>query len=176
LRNFRVFFKHRGPRSTNVNPTPRRFAPHADAAETTDQNNCFQETTMKTTKTTAPLFNLIAMSVITLFGVGAVATGTAVAAAAADTDSVLTVTVKYDDLDLSHHAGVDRLYGRIRRAAQTVCAPFEGRSLSETQHWTQCVDASIARAVADVHQPALAALHAAKTGNQQPARMASMKN
>ena len=129
---------------------------------------------MKTTKDTASLFNLLAVSVITASGICAIATATTAAAASADSGEVLTSTVQYADLDLSHQAGVDRLYARIRRAAQTVCSPFEGRGAEQNQRWTQCVDASTARAVADVHKPAVAALHAAKTGKKAPLRMASV--
>ena len=127
---------------------------------------------MKTTNKTSAFFSLIAIAMIAAVGTGA----SALATAGTTSDEPLTATVKYDDLDLSHAAGVSQLYGRIRRAAQTVCSPFEGLGAEPTQRWTQCVSAATDRAVATVNQPALVALHAAKTGKRQPAMVASLRN
>ena len=46
-------------------------------------------------------------------------------------------------------------------------------TLRYRQRWTQCMDEAVTRAVVDVNQPSLAALHAAKTGKQVPVRLAS---
>jgi UrcA family protein len=125
---------------------------------------------MKNTSKTSTLFKLIAISLITAFGSGV---GT-LATAAPTGDEPLTATVKYSDLDLSQAAGVSQLYGRIRRAAETVCSPLEGTGVAAAHNWAQCVDQAVTRAVASVNRPALAALHAAKSGKQQPTRIASM--
>jgi UrcA family protein len=127
---------------------------------------------MKTTKNASSLFSLVAISLIAAIGAGA---GSLATAGVTD-DSPLKATVKYGDLDLSHAAGVSQLYGRIRRAAQTVCSPFEGRGAELTLRWTQCVDQAVNQAVENVNQPVLMALHAAKTGKQQPVRVASTRN
>jgi UrcA family protein len=125
---------------------------------------------MKNASKTSTLFKLIAISLMTAFGSGV----GALAAAAATGDEPLTATVKYGDLDLSHAAGVSQLYRRIRRAAETVCSPLEGKGVAAMHNWTQCVDQAVTGAVANVNHPALAALHAAKTGKQPPVRIASM--
>ena len=128
---------------------------------------------MKTTQTTSKLFNLIALTALAAFGSGAGALATAAVVTGAEP---LKVTVKYSDLDLSHAAGVAQLYGRIRHAAEAVCSPFEGRGAEATLRLMQCVDQATSKAVADANQPTLAALHAAKTGKQQPVRVASTRN
>ena len=67
----------------------------------------------------------------------------------------LRANVRLADLDLTHAEGATVLYGRIRSAAKTVCAPFDGRSLFERQSFRSCVSDAVARAVLEVNQPAL---------------------
>lgn len=82
--------------------------------------------------------------------------------AVADTgfDDVKTATVSFGDLDLSKAAGAKTLYSRIKRAARTVCGPYD--SIQMRRAWRQCLDTAISNAVADINQPTLAALHAEK--------------
>ena len=71
---------------------------------------------MKTTKHRPTLNHLFAISLLAALGTGAAAMATAANAG----DEPRQVTVKYDDLDLSHAAGTAQLYGRIRRAWQAI--------------------------------------------------------
>jgi|HubBroStandDraft_1064217.scaffolds.fasta_scaffold1000778_1 UrcA family protein len=81
---------------------------------------------------------------------------------AADTapDGQRSVTVHYRDLNLDRPADVARLYHRIAEAAASVCG---ARDLHVSQLvppvYAPCISAAIARAVAQVDQPALSAYH-----------------
>jgi UrcA family protein len=86
--------------------------------------------------------------------------GRAVAAPDAELPSRL---VKYSDLDLSQPAAVAALYGRIDFAARSVCDINGGYGLANVARFRQCVNGSIARAVAEVHAPLLTAYHLART-------------
>lgn len=71
------------------------------------------------------------------------------------------VHVQFADLDLSHDAGVERLYARLRRAATTVCSLHADiRDLRATELERTCVATALDRAVADVHSARLSARHA----------------
>ncbi len=76
---------------------------------------------------------------------------------AADQDlQVAKRTVKYADLDLSHAAGAETLYSRIRMAARQVCAStFAGWEWESVNAARPCMDKAINRAVADVNAPTL---------------------
>lgn len=95
--------------------------------------------------------------------------------AAADGFDALKEIVKYDDLDVSRSPGAAVLYGRIHAAAQKVCSPFEGRSVSDKTH-TACVKKAIADAVTTVNEPKLFAVYSAKTGTMVSTRLASLQN
>lgn len=83
------------------------------------------------------------------------------AATSAEHFDVSRRTVNFADLDVSRSAGAAVLYSRIRSAARDVCEPAIAReSMSRT---IRCMDAAIARAVADVNAPALTSYHLAKT-------------
>jgi UrcA family protein len=90
------------------------------------------------------------------------ATGQAVAA---DTD-VRTTTVRYADLDLYSDAGVQALYGRLRAAAARVCGPRASRDLYMQQLWRECRDDTLARAVSQLGNVKLAALHGRTSARQ----------
>lgn len=70
--------------------------------------------------------------------------------------------VEYGDLNLATTQGIERLYERIAQAAEGVCGRPE-RSLASVQHVRLCTRKAIARAVADVANPELTALFAART-------------
>ena len=74
--------------------------------------------------------------------------------------------VEYSDLNLATPKGIDHLYRRIAAAAAGVCEMNGDRSLENFELTRICVRQSIAKAVSAVGNPALAALHAAKTGRQ----------
>jgi UrcA family protein len=85
--------------------------------------------------------------------------------------------VHFADLDLNNPAGVRALFGRLRGAAEQVCAPLQGRDLSSTWAYHRCVRDALARAVAQVDQPDLSAYYRARTegGNGTPARIVASK-
>ena len=72
--------------------------------------------------------------------------------------------VQYGDLNLANPQAVKRLYDRIVAAANEVCGWRDERSLAAFEHQRICTQQSITRAVAAVGNPALAVLHATKTG------------
>jgi UrcA family protein len=89
---------------------------------------------------------------------GAVASVTAFAGTSAfDTPSV---SVRYDDLNLSTSAGVNTLYHRISAAARQVCPDVHSRDPNTFIAAQHCQAAAIAKAVNEVHNPGLAMLHA----------------
>jgi UrcA family protein len=75
-----------------------------------------------------------------------------------------STVVHYGDLDLTSAQGVQRLYQRIVGAAKEVCNGWSDRELNEYARHRICIQESTSRAVAAVGKPALAALHAAKSG------------
>jgi UrcA family protein len=78
-----------------------------------------------------------------------------------------SITVSYSDLDLSHAAGAETLYSRLRNAANAVCGPkVDLRKLRERRTRQQCVASALDNAVADVAAPELQELHFAETGRQ----------
>jgi UrcA family protein len=81
-------------------------------------------------------------------------------------DGVPAVAVKYGDLDLNNPAAREVLFKRIKNAAKTVCAPFDGAGLARHHVFDACVDHAIAGAVIQTNAPAMAALYTEKTGNK----------
>lgn len=68
-------------------------------------------------------------------------------------------SVHFNELNLQSPAGVQELYARLHAAARQVCAAQDGRSLREAFAYRQCVEASLERAVRDVRNDAVLALH-----------------
>jgi UrcA family protein len=95
---------------------------------------------------------------------GVIAAG---AAGAAGTDSdAPSVIVKYSETSLASNGGVNELYHRITVAAKQVCPAASIRDLVAQQQVAQCREQAIARAISQIGNPQLAALHAnhAKNG------------
>src|ERR1700722_7072113 len=89
------------------------------------------------------------------------------AAGAAGTDSdAPSVTVKYRENSLATNGGVNELYRRITVAARQVCPASSIRDLVAQHQAAQCREQAIARAISQIGNPQLAALHAnhAKNG------------
>ncbi|MGH8137403.1 MAG: UrcA family protein [Steroidobacteraceae bacterium] len=100
------------------------------------------------------------------------AAGTASASRASD--ELPSVTVKYGDLDLSTTAGATALYGRIKRAARTVCGMDSIQPEERVYgNWKPCYNQAIATAVTKVNSPMLTAVHG---GKATPARLAALLN
>jgi UrcA family protein len=77
------------------------------------------------------------------------------------------LVVRYADLDLTHRAGVMELYRRIEQAARVVCnSPAAAPSARPEEDG--CPMDAIARAVAEIDQPALTRYFAARL-QQRPA-------
>jgi UrcA family protein len=92
---------------------------------------------------------------IAVFALAASAFGPAPAIAAGTDGPALLKHVSYDDLDLSREPGARKLYQRIKSAAEGVCAPFNGRGLSQYMNQVNCVTSAIERAVKQVNEPML---------------------
>ncbi len=77
------------------------------------------------------------------------------------------LVVKYADLDLRRHAAVVELYRRIEEAARAVCAP---RSSIPSALATPdaCLIDAVARAVAEINEPALTRYFASRMQQPRP--------
>jgi UrcA family protein len=64
-----------------------------------------------------------------------------------------SAVVRFADLDTSKPADIERLYVRIKQAAQSVCRNYQWSPVQ-----VDCYEAAVADAVAKVHQPLLSAL------------------
>jgi UrcA family protein len=86
--------------------------------------------------------------------------------AAAAGPNVRSVAVRYGDLDLASDAGVRALYARLRSAAANVCGPGADRDLAMRQAWQACRDEALGRAVSQLGNARLAALHGDRHAGQ----------
>lgn len=83
-------------------------------------------------------------------------------AAADSLDNPPQVIVKYGDLNLSTDSGAKALYRRMRGAAQTVCAAYEGGGyVAVRPAWRACYDQAMASAVKRIDNRRVTALHEA---------------
>jgi len=88
------------------------------------------------------------------------------AASAAGLDSdVPSVVVKYSERSLATDDGVYTLYRRITSAAKRVCPDASTKDLSRLTQVEQCRDQAVARAIRQIDNSRLAALHAARSKN-----------
>jgi UrcA family protein len=94
-----------------------------------------------------------------------VALGVATTSFAAPASEVLSVTVRYDDLNLATEAGVSALYSRISHAAREVCPDVSSRNLGVAAAGGRCQAEAVARAVRQLKNPALASLHASRVSH-----------
>ena|SRR5579885_573204 len=87
----------------------------------------------------------------------AAATMTGAAPAVAQiSDAVLSVSVKYRDLNLGSRAGAQVLLERIEAAAKTACGgPPDIRQLGQLASFEACRRSAVARAVVAVDSPTL---------------------
>ncbi len=94
---------------------------------------------------------------------GAMAAGAA-GAATSDNDPP-SVVVKYSDLTLATDSGVNKLYRRIMSAARQVCPDSPIRDFGMLRQVEACRNQAGARAVRQMDNSSLAALHASRTKN-----------
>lgn len=93
------------------------------------------------------------------------ALSTAPVVQAAIDDTVLgSETVQFRRIDLLDASAVKVLYHRLERAAQDACRGYESRDLERQALYRGCVADSVARAVAQIHDPGLTAYHAHRPG------------
>ena len=85
------------------------------------------------------------------------------AGAATRGSDVPSVVVKFDGLTLDTDSGVNQLYRRIESAARQVCPDGTMRDLSTYQRVEQCRKQAVARAIRQIDNPRLAALHAVRS-------------
>jgi UrcA family protein len=121
---------------------------------------------MNTIPTCTNLRGLIAAAIFS-----ALASSFTAVAAAADSTDVRRIVVKYADLNLSNSQGAAVLYGRIRRAADSVCSLSTGSDYEATNTGVSaCIHKAIADAVTAVNQPALFAVYNTKNRSPSPPR------
>jgi UrcA family protein len=87
------------------------------------------------------------------------------AGAATPGDDVPAAVVKYSDLSLATQDGVNHLYRRIMSAARQVCPDAPIRDLGAVRRADQCRNEAVARAIRQIDNPQLAALHASHSKN-----------
>ena len=120
---------------------------------------------MNTMTPSSSLGGLIATGIF-----GALASSfSAVSAADAGTDLV-SLTVKFADLDVSKPSGAAVLYARISAAAESACSFYWFKSDADQY---RCVHDAIANAVTKVNQPELFAVYKAKNKTPLPTTLVS---
>lgn len=88
------------------------------------------------------------------------------AAGAATPDGDLpTVVVKFSGQSLATPDGVSHLYRRIMSAAKQVCPDASLMDLDAVRRTEQCRNEAVARAIRQIDNPQLAALHASRSKN-----------
>jgi UrcA family protein len=111
---------------------------------------------MKTTRICDHRVRLVLISAAITF-LGLAGTGSPARAA-----EPLRIDVSSADLNIQSPTGVRSLYGRLRSAAQTVCAPFDdGRHSPSNFRFQACYQTALDSAVAKFQEPALTAMHEA---------------
>jgi UrcA family protein len=86
--------------------------------------------------------------------------GAAFAAGSFSQGDQRSVTVRYADFNLAGPEGTAKRYRRIRAAADLLCAPrVPPGTLWESPSYRRCFNSAVEEGVAQVHRPALTALH-----------------
>jgi UrcA family protein len=78
------------------------------------------------------------------------------------------VVVRYGDLNLSTTTGAETLYARIQRAAAQVCRPSDSLQLTLHTGYLRCQNELVARTVASVRSPQLAAVYESHRSAHRP--------
>ncbi|HEX5462420.1 MAG TPA: UrcA family protein [Steroidobacteraceae bacterium] len=98
-----------------------------------------------------------------LAALGAITTATllapAIASAAQPAGGVWHTTVSYSYSELASDQGTKALYRRIKKAAQLVCPMYDARDLAAYSESRECQKAAVAKAVHQIGNARLAALH-----------------
>jgi UrcA family protein len=72
---------------------------------------------------------------------------------------IQSIRVSYADLNLTNTTDQLSLYQRLRGAAKKVCGDRVSRTVSEVMQQRECVEDALDRAVDDIGNPDLVALH-----------------
>ena len=89
----------------------------------------------------------------------------AATAFAGTADAPLTKTVNYAALDVTKADGAEHLYQRLRAAAESVCAPADGGTLTQKYNYRVCVDTALSNAIVRVDQPLVKNIHDSRNKN-----------
>jgi UrcA family protein len=100
--------------------------------------------------------------------VGLLAFGAAGAQVSASDLQGADVVVRFGDLDLSSRTGAETLYARIQLAAAQVCRPADAAVLVMHTASLRCQTELVARTVASVRSPQLAAVHESHRSDHRP--------
>jgi UrcA family protein len=95
-----------------------------------------------------------------IYGIFGAATLCALSTSVRATEDVAAKRVRFDDLNITDPAGAKVLYGRIRAAAQTVCASYDRGDPANRALTQECVKKAIGAGVMKVNVPTLTALAA----------------
>jgi UrcA family protein len=98
----------------------------------------------------------------------ALAAGAQLAHADTVDGGVPQVKVYFNDLDLSRVEGAATLYGRLHRAAQSVCAPL-ANDLANLWRYKACITEAVSIAVVQIDKPALTMYYARQVNGRSPA-------
>lgn len=109
-------------------------------------------------KSTAKRYALLGIATL-----AAVATAN-LATAAPETDEPRSTVVRYGDLDLSRPEDARRLYGRIKRAARTVCDNHPLSDFKRLDEYEKCLGQAVGEAVEKVQSEQVTAIHRAHKG------------
>jgi UrcA family protein len=105
-----------------------------------------------------------AVALLLLGGLAGVMAAGAAGAATSD-NGPPSIVVKYSDLTLATDSGVNQLYRRIMSAARQVCPDSSIRDFAMLRQVEACRNQAVARAVRQIDNSRLAALHASHTKN-----------
>ena len=86
--------------------------------------------------------------------------GAGVASASAPDEVAPSMVVRYSNEALTSDAGVQQLYRRIQFAARQVCPEISIRDLRSSERAKVCREQAVAKAIHQVNNSQLAALHA----------------
>jgi UrcA family protein len=93
------------------------------------------------------------------------ALGAGAASAATDDSDVPKFVVRYNPESLASDSGVRDLYRRIVSASKRVCAAEDVRDLRAVQEAQACRERAVSRAIEQINNAQLAALHASGSKN-----------
>jgi UrcA family protein len=80
-------------------------------------------------------------------------------AQAADSQPLPTRVVRFDDLNLSTTAGINKLYKRLQEASRAVCRAYLIPELALRAKRQACYDQAMSVAIARINMPTLTALY-----------------